>query len=167
MNDNSTLYCKCFCRKYQHSWQTGPNWLRISSSGRLFWTVNERKFNSSNMFWRVERKTVTGVLKNCKPSPSGSHCTRLLCPEEKPDTTLQNISDIQTTRRHIQKDLNFKKHHWDNLKSRMTMKLGLSGDEEFLAQMSDSKLHKGYTSTSLGVTWSNSFRTSPRSMLWW
>jgi hypothetical protein len=32
------------------------------------------------------------------------------------------------------------------------MKLGLSWDVEFLALMSDSKLSKGYTSTSLGVT---------------
>jgi len=49
-------------------------------------------------------------------------------PEDESDTTLRNISGHQTTRRHIPKNLNLKKHRWDNLKSRMTMKLGLSED---------------------------------------
>ena len=89
--------------------------------------------------------------KTVESSPSGSQSTELLYPEEERDMTLRNISDHQATRRHILKDLNLKKHRWDNLKSLMTMKLGLSGDGEFLAQLSDSKLRKGYTSTSPGV----------------
>jgi len=42
-----------FAEKYQQSWRTGFGWFRISSSGRLLRTVNERRSNSSKTFWRV------------------------------------------------------------------------------------------------------------------
>ena len=86
--------------------------------------------------------------RTTEPLRSGSRGAGLLYPEDERDTTFRNISDHQTLRRHIPNDLILNKH----LKSRMTIKLGLSGNGEFLGQMTNSKLRKGCTSTSLGVT---------------
>ena len=117
------------------------------------------------MFWRVELETVTGVPKNCIALTFRVTGCWTALPwgwTRYNPSRHQWPSDTMTS--HPKRLESLKKKH---LKSRIIMKLGLSGDGEFLAQLSNSKLRKGRTSTSMGMTWSDSFRNTPSCMLWW